>query len=86
MNRGLVFGVIGFAVGYLIEAQIANLQRDMSRYDKLREMSGDQPFLKEQVNRALGIVTSFVGDQTSSLGVLGSIPNDIVRYAKMRTM
>ena len=86
MNRSLIFGAVGFAIGYLVETQIASLLRDMTRYDKLRAISGDPPFLKEQINRILGVVTAFVGDQTSSNGVLGSIPDDIVRYAKMRTM
>jgi hypothetical protein len=86
MNRGIVFGLVGFALAYVIESQITNLGRDMSRYDKLRAMSGEQPFVKEQFARLLDIVTSFVGEQTSSRGVLGSIPADIVRYARISTM
>ena len=86
MKRGIIFGAIGFGIAYLVGVQVAHLQKDMAHYDKLRKMSGEEPFLKEQLSRVAGIVMSFVGDQTSSQGVLGSIPHDIVRYARISTM
>jgi hypothetical protein len=86
MKRGIIFGAIGFGIAYLIGSQLANAQTDLAHYDRLREMSGEPPFLKEQLSRVLGIVMSFVGEQTSPQGVLGSIPHDIVKYARISTM
>jgi hypothetical protein len=86
MKRGIIFGAVGFGIAYLIGSQLASAQKDLEHYDRLRAMSGEPPFLKEQLSRVMGIVMSFVGDQTSSHGVLGSIPHDIVRYARISTM
>ncbi|HTU82348.1 MAG TPA: hypothetical protein VMF61_09470 [Candidatus Acidoferrales bacterium] len=86
MKRGIIFGIVGFALAYFVESQLAGVQRDMKRYDDLRAMSGEPPFVKDQLSRIASIVTSFVGEQTSSHGLLGSIPNDLVRYARISTM
>jgi len=86
ITRGLVFGAIGFAVAYYLERQLATGLGDMRRYDRLRAMSGEQPFLKEQFGHVADVLTSMLGQQTSSKGFLGSIAADIVRYAKLTTM
>ncbi|MGZ3496411.1 MAG: hypothetical protein ACXVAK_02525 [Vulcanimicrobiaceae bacterium] len=85
MNRRILLGAIGFAIGYFIEDQIASIKSDLARYDRLREMSDEPPFLREQLSRLWEMGTSLLGARARR-PLLDFLQNDIIRYAKIKSM
>lgn len=87
VNRGLIVAAVAFAIGYALERQFDSIVKDMKRYDGLRAMSGDKPFLIEQLENLGGMMSSAASDRAGlALGMVESIQNDIVRYAKLKRM
>ncbi|GEM_PF-2166208 len=91
MNRGFVFGALAFTVAYVLEGEWSKLQRDIKHYDWMRAMSGEIPLVKEQVTRITGLVGWLLNEQSPQIagvtrGVVQSLREDIVRYAKLDTM
>jgi|HubBroStandDraft_5_1064220.scaffolds.fasta_scaffold16685_2 hypothetical protein len=85
MERGLIAGLIGFAIGFGVERLITGMSKDIARYEKMRTMSGEAPLIKELFSSAVG----FVGDMTMRTGapdLVAGLTNDLVRYANMRSM
>ena len=68
MYKGLILGGLAFGAAFGLERVIAGLGADMKRYDKLRAMSGQGPFLKE----LLSMAGSAIGD-VYFMGAVGSI-------------
>jgi hypothetical protein len=75
----------GIAIGFAIFAgrQLMYGGRDLARYNKMREMSGDPPLgvpthRPEQTNAA--------ARTTNPLAIIASLPSDLSRYLKMRSM
>lgn len=83
--RRILAGAIGFALGYFIEDQLAALKSDLARYDKLREMSGEPPFLREQMTHFWKLGTSLLGARAAR-PILDFLQNDVIRYAKIKSM
>ncbi|HEV3086934.1 MAG TPA: hypothetical protein VGX96_06875 [Candidatus Elarobacter sp.] len=91
LNRGFLLGVAAFVVVYALEGQWSRLQRDFKHYDAMRAMSGDTPFVREQLERAAGLAGWLIASQTPAVagttrGLVQSLREDIVRYAKLDTM
>jgi hypothetical protein len=91
MNRGLVVGAVAFAVAYTLEGEWAKLQGDIKHYDWMRAMSGEKPLVREQIQRAVGLIGWLLSEQSPAVagvtrGLGQSIREDIVRYAKLDTM
>jgi hypothetical protein len=92
MSRGVIFGAVAFAVTFLLEREGSKLfERDFARYDALREMSGDPPFMREQFERAKGLIGWLLAEQSpvagrGTRGLMQSMREDVVRYAKLEAM
>jgi hypothetical protein len=91
LNRGFLFGALAFAVAYTLEAEWTKLRNDVEKYDSMRAMSGDTTFVKEQVERITGLVGWLVSQQTPAVagvtrGLMQSLREDVVRYAKLEGM
>lgn len=85
MDRGLIVGAVAFAVGFAAERLFASMSKDLARYEKMREMSGEPPLFKEVISSVVGVV----GDATIKSGATGLITgltSDLVRYARIRGM
>lgn len=87
MDRGLIVGALAFAVAFAGERLFAGLAKDIARYEAMRKMSGQPPIAKE----LLALAGSFVGEHggaaaNGTIGLVGSLTSDIMRYAKMKAM
>jgi hypothetical protein len=85
MDRGLIVGAVAFAVGFAAERLFASMSKDLARYEKMREMSGEPPLFKELVSSVAGVV----GDATiknGATGLITGLTSDLVRYARIRGM
>lgn len=81
MTRGLIVGALGFAVGFAAERLFTALGPDIARYNRMREISGQEPLFKE--------VLAFAGALVGSDGagsMVSEITNDVVRYARIKGM
>lgn len=81
MNRALIVGAIAFALGYAAERLYVSVGPDIARYNRLREMSGQEPLFKEIVKVCAGFIGS-----SGPTGLIASTTSDVIRYAKMRGM
>ncbi len=52
-SRGILLGSAAFGAVFLLERQFGSGFKDISRYNKMREMSGDPP-LQSEAFKALG--------------------------------
>ena len=86
MYRGLILGGLAFGAALGLERVISSLGADMARYDKLRAMSGQGPFLKELLSKAGSAIGEGVGSNGTGGGLLAGLTDDVVRYAKMKGM
>jgi hypothetical protein len=86
MYKGLILGGLAFGAAFGLERVIAGLGADMKRYDKLRAMSGQGPFLKELLSMAGSAIGDVAGSNGSGGGLLAGLTDDVVRYAKMKGM
>ncbi|HXM05958.1 MAG TPA: hypothetical protein VN936_00775, partial [Candidatus Acidoferrum sp.] len=84
MNKGLIAGAIAFGLAYGAERLVAGMSKDIARYSRMREMSGEEPLGKE----LLGLAGGLFGDHGTSLSegggasaLLAGLTNDLVRYA-----
>ena len=91
MIRALIKVGIGVFVAVFAAKQIGNVAKDLSRYNAMREMSGDGPLRAEQFKDAIKPTASAApskgpGPVAAALGLLGSVPSDYARYMKLRSM
>lgn len=82
MTRGLIVGAIAFAAAFAAERLFTSLAPDIARYNKMREMSGQEPILKELWT----LVSGAVGGGQGASGAIADLTNDVVRYARMKGM
>jgi len=75
----------GLAIAFAIFAarQLVYGGRDLARYNKMREMSGDPPLGAPTGKKS---ETNSAARTTNPLVMLASIPSDIGHYIKMKTM
>jgi hypothetical protein len=87
MYRGLILGGLAFAAAVLAERQFAAVSKDIERYDRIRAMSGDLPLLRQGLEMLRGAITSFGSAQRGeAIGLLQSLQQDVIRYARISTM
>jgi hypothetical protein len=87
MVRGLVLGALAFGAVFAAERQFVGIGRDVRRFDAMRGMSGDQPFLSELLSSAAATYTDFGASRRGEArDLFASLTHDIVRYARMRSM
>ncbi len=91
MSKGLVFGAAAFALVYTLEAEWSKLQRDINQVDWMRSMSDEIPIVREQMSRIAGLAGWLLSAQSPAVagvtrGLVQSLREDIVRYAKLDTM
>jgi len=91
MSKGLVFGAAAFALVYTLEAEWSKLQRDIGQVDWMRSMSDEMPIVREQLSRLTGLAGWLLTSQSPAVagvsrGLMQSLREDIVRYAKLDTM
>ena len=87
MYRGLILGGLAFAAVFTAERQFAFISKDIERYDRIREMSGDPPLLMQGVGMLRDMIGSF-GDSRrgEALGLIQALQHDVFRYARISTM
>jgi hypothetical protein len=81
MNRGLIIGAIAFVAAFAAERLFSSLGPDIARYNRIREMSGQEPLFKE--------ILAFGGSLLGSGGpssFINETTQDVIRYAKMKGM
>ncbi len=91
-NRPLIFGALGLAAALLLEEYWPAILHALQRYDKAREMSGQDSLtqnLLQFVSMALGNKAD--GTAASTAGELYDvfrerILDDLMRYAKLKSM
>jgi hypothetical protein len=83
MDRGLIAGAIGFGLAFGAERLYASLEPDIARYERMREMSGQKPILKELFSLVAG---AFGSSGENGRGLIAGLTNDVVRSARIRGM
>jgi hypothetical protein len=87
MYRGLILGALAFAATVLAERQFVFVKKDIERYDRIRAMSGDAPLLKQGLMMLRDAIGSLGSTQRGGMmGMIESLQNDVVRYARLSTM
>jgi len=74
----------GLAIGFAIFAarQIVYGGRDLARYNRMREMSGDPPLgVRTQKPE-----TNAEARTTNPFAMISSLPSDLARYLKLKSM
>ena len=87
MDRGLMFGAVGFATAFAAERLFAGLKDDIARYDRLREMSGQPSLAKELLSAFVGLIAGRAASGETGVGrLVDGIIDDVVRYARLKSM
>jgi hypothetical protein len=95
MLRDLLWGGLFFAAGYAVAKNLDGVKKDLAHYDNLRAMSGEPPFVSEQMSRLsglAGIAGGMLGSKdvislvTPILRLIPGIRDDVERYTKLRAM
>jgi hypothetical protein len=87
MIRGLVLGGVAFAVAFALERQFETIRKDLARYDRLNEMSGEPPFLRKIAQSALSAISEYgASQQGKAENFLQTVQSDALRYARLRGM
>lgn len=87
MFRGVILGALAFGAIFAAERQFGLIEKDLKRYDAMRTMSGDAPFLRSVLDGALGMLAQFGANRSGEAQTLAtSLTHDIMRYAAMRSM
>jgi hypothetical protein len=83
MIRALVRSAIAIAIGVFATRQAILAGRDLARYNAMRAMSGDPPLLASKTKRP---ETNAQARTTNPFVMLLSIPSDLQRYLKLKSM
>jgi hypothetical protein len=87
MVRGIILGGLAFVAVFAAERQYELLSKDIERYDKMREMSGDVSLFKQAINSGLELLSSFGSSRRGeALDFLASMQQDVMRYARISSM
>jgi hypothetical protein len=87
MVRGIILGGLAFVAVFAAERQFEHLNKDIERYNKMREMSGDVSLQKQALNAGIDLLSSFGSSRRGeAMNFLSSIQNDIMRYARIASM
>ena len=87
MFRGVILGALAFAGAFAANKQLGAVGKDIARYDKIRAMSGDPPFLKQQAGQLLGqLRAQGTLRPQAGRGMVSALIDDLMRYARIRSM
>ena len=87
MVRGIILGGLAFLAVFAAEHQFGSMTKDIDRYNKMREMSGDPSLFKQAINAGLDLVSSFSSSRRGeALDFLQSMQSDVMRYARISSM
>jgi hypothetical protein len=86
MDRGLIVGAIAFVAAFGAERLYVSLAKDIARYEAMRRMSGQPPILKEVLSSVFGNVMESDAATGMAKGLVSEITNDVMRYARMKSM
>jgi hypothetical protein len=82
---------IGIFVAIFAAWKIGNLDRDLARYNAMRAMSGEGPLGLQEFKEAIKPEATPAPGKTThpiaaAFGLIGSLPSDLSRYLKLRSM
>ena len=83
MFKTIVRTTIALGVALFAARQVVYGGRDLARYNKMREMSDDGPLLKPSGANA---PTNAEARTKNPLVMLMSVPSDVARYLKLKSM
>ncbi len=83
MVKAVVRSSIAIGVAIFAGRQAIFGVRDLARYNAMREMSGDPPLLSREAKQA---PTNSEARQKNPFVFIASIPSDIARYLKLKSM
>ena len=82
MVRGIILGGIAFLAVFAAEHQFGSMTKDIDRYNKMREMSGDPPLgIRTQKPE-----TNAEARTSNPFAMIASLPSDLARYLKLKSM
>jgi len=82
-----VLGAVAFGLVFVAERQFVAFGKDVTRYNAMREMSGDPPFFNELWKTGTKMLSELgTSRQGDVRDLFASLTHDIVRYAAMRSM
>ncbi len=81
MNRALIVAAVAALAAFGAERVFASMKKDIERYDRMREMSGEEPLLKELFSTFGGAI-----GKSGPTGFVAGLTSDVMRYAKMKAM
>ena len=87
MFRSVMLGILGFVAVFTASRQFAGVGKDIARYDRIRAMSGDPPFLRQQAAMLLGGL-KVLADRRPDIvhGIVSMAVNDLTWNARVRSM
>jgi len=74
---------IAIAIAIFASRQAIFAGRDLARYNRMREMSGDPPL---GVDMSRSVPTNAEARTTNPFAMLMSVPSDVARYLKLKSM
>ncbi|HEY4440764.1 MAG TPA: hypothetical protein VGN14_09920 [Candidatus Elarobacter sp.] len=83
MFNALIRTAIAIGVAVFAARQLAYGGRDLARYNKMREMSDEGPLIAPNGRKD---ATNAEARTRNPLTMLMSIPSDVARYAKLKSM
>lgn len=93
MIRTMIKVGAGIFFAVFAARSIGNVAKDLSRYNTMREMSGDGPLGPSQFKDAIKPrpapgpgAAKGPGPLATVFGLVGSLPSDLSRYLKLRSM
>ncbi len=87
MFRGLMFGALAFGAAFAAERRFGSLTKDLKRYDTIRAMSGDPPFLREVFKHLAKSASEYrLSRGGDPRAMVTSVLGDVKRYMTMRSM
>ncbi|HEY8298045.1 MAG TPA: hypothetical protein VIG32_08505 [Candidatus Baltobacteraceae bacterium] len=87
MRKRVILGAVGLAAGSVLIAQALSARRELKRYNNSRAMSGEGPFEREDLTTVLDeIGHNFSNNSGDVKSFFTSIPEDAMRYARMKSM
>ena len=87
MFKNVIFGILGFAAAFTASQQLAGVGKDIARYNRIRAMSGDPPFAREQLGTLLQEVRKRAfAPRAEGRDIFSALLNDVTRYARIRSM
>jgi hypothetical protein len=85
MNRAFIVAALAFAAAFGAERLFAGAAQDLARYNRMRKMS-DEPPLIHEIFSFLGGAVGNAARNNGATGLIADLTNDVVRYARMKSM